>query len=147
MKRQVLVLVVFLLGCSMQVQGQTRDDLVGEWSGVLKQWQGGLAEEYFFGLTLNLDGETLIGEAKIMLQDSTHIFGIMNLSARWEAGSVAIRELSIKAQNMYGYSHWCIKTYKLSLAWFRGALLLDGPWSSEDCGGSGGWIRLERKLS
>jgi hypothetical protein len=93
-------------------------------------------------------GDELVGEAQISMEDSTHIWGVMDLVGEWDPeGTVEFRELGIKRQNLWSYAYWCLKDYKLRPNWVKGVLMLNGPWSSGACAGSSGWIHLERRLS
>lgn len=148
MARSILHVLFVLLGFTMSLAAQTREDMAGEWVGYITQKPRGLAERYHFKLNLEVDGDELVGEAQINMEDSTHIWGIMDLVGEWDPqGTVDFRELGIKRQNLWSYAYWCIKEYKLRPNWVKGVLMLNGPWSSGACAGSSGWIHLERRLS
>ncbi|MEY3444993.1 MAG: hypothetical protein RLZZ519_3274 [Bacteroidota bacterium] len=148
MVRPILLLLFALLSTTTFLSAQTREDMAGEWVGYITQKPRGLAERYFFRLNLEVQDDQLSGEAQINMEDSTHILGVMDLVGEWDPeGSVEIRERGIKRQNLWSYAYWCIKEYKLRANWVKGVLMLNGPWFSNACAGSSGWIHLERRLS
>lgn len=138
------VLVAFLCASAT---AQSRFDIAGEWFGYITQRPAGLAERYFFELKLELDGDRFKGESRISLQDSTAIYGVMDVQGTIMEPQIWIDELQVKEQNMFSFAYWCIKSYKLQANWVRGILVMEGWWESDNCGYSAGFIHLERRLS
>jgi hypothetical protein len=147
MKKQLGILLLLWIGIIGSVLGQKSADLAGEWWGTITQSPAGLASSYVFSLSLEVKGDAFIGEARISMEDSTHIYGVMDVFGEIWDESIWFSEVEIQQQNLWSDAYWCLKTYQLEARWVNGVLVLEGSWTSDDCLGSSGRIHLERRLS
>ncbi len=103
-------------------------DFGGDWIGILRQNDGGLAEIYEFSITITQDKNgNLSGTSKIHVNDARD-YGIMSLTGKANAKGVSIQEHAVLAQTIRTSFYWCIKNY--TLKYDPTTESLSGSWSA-----------------
>lgn len=116
----------------------------GLWTGYITQEsQMALANNYYFSLSLEVNGNQITGTSEIRMWDDASITGTMDLSGNFSGNKLEILESKIIKQEIYTFAYWCLKLLKVEYSIKEGKEILTGHWESEACSGPG-TIYLER---
>ncbi|MEM7575761.1 MAG: hypothetical protein AAF433_22850 [Bacteroidota bacterium] len=125
-----LLFCFFALPCAQldaQLLPGVEDEIAGFWIGILKQNEGGYADQ--FELTLNLEarGGVVDGTAYVALGDIKAEMAITG--QRLPNGSWSLWETRIIRSEEPEHLSWCLKGFELTINWNSdGDLVLSGPW-------------------
>lgn len=98
----------------------------GQWKGKLIQGEGGLAREYKFELTLDLEDEQrIVGSSYIQVNDS---YAKITLQGALEGNTLTLKEAKIENYKITPAYLWCIKTMDLKFLFKRSFFRLEGKW-------------------
>jgi hypothetical protein len=142
MKKVQLFVAILIMGV-LNVYSQP--NYAGEWGGYITQ-KGGLAERYYFGLSLDVNGTSVSGHSEIRMWEDAEINGEMNLNGTFSGNSIELLETEINKQKIYTFAYWCLKLLKMEYSIRDGKEVLTGYWESSACTGPGE-IYLERAPS
>ena len=121
------------------------DELDGVWEGYITQDPGGLAQEYYFQVDLDILDEELVGTTTIRLLDKPDVYGIMNMHGKVTDEEISFEEDAILKQQIYTYAYWCLKEIQLKPVQLDGKTVLQGKWLSDRCPGTGE-VTLEKTV-
>lgn len=123
---------VFLtLSLSSIYFGCWAQDISGEWNGILRQEEGGVADSYFFTLNLIQDGNRIHGTSKVALSEDSEYFVTMKLKGKFKDDVFTFSESKIINQNTYEGLEWCFKTSSLTFTFQNGGFCLKGTWTGK----------------
>ena len=130
--------VFLILSLSSIYFGCLAQDISGEWNGILRQEEGGVADSYLFTLNLIQKGTQIRGTSKVTLSKNEDYFVIMKLKGKFKGDILTFSESKIISQKTYDGLEWCFKKSELTFTYKKGGYCLEGTWSGvtkndQDC--------------
>lgn len=131
MKKQLLLFI--LLVCSSAVLAQ--DELLGQWTGIITQDEGGYRSEYGFELYLKKEGKNLItGRSYVYVEN---IYAEMALSGFFVGSEMFhFTESRVVRSRDLPALEWCLKGGELKLERTGKGWMLTGRWQGTTPGGN-----------
>lgn len=121
-----------------------QSDISGLWEGEITQYEGGYRSTYGVRLKLKVEGNQIIGESHVFVED---IFAIMKVEGEvYNKKFIQIKDTEFKDNKIRENMSWCFKEYQLMLK--KSGNEIEGFWQGNSAYGPciPGRIFLKRKV-